>query len=85
MKSTKTPRKRTGQAEESDKNSRWFRVIGERFDWRPKRTVMISWKRGDIDYRPLACIEEGLRQGVIEVIGKPAHLKVHAGKVVLND
>lgn len=53
-------------------SSRWFRVTGERFDWFPRRNVIVAFKRGDIGYRPMACIEAGLAQGVIELIGKPA-------------
>lgn len=89
MKSTKTQLEHIGQDAEFDKQqpkSRWFRVIADRFDWRPKRTVMISWKKGDIDFRPMDCIQKGMREGAIELIGKPAHLKTNkAGKVVLND
>lgn len=64
-------------------SSRWFRVTGERFDWFVKRNVMISFPRGSIGYRPLACIEAGLAAGVIEVIDQPEGYSVDkAGNVV---
>lgn len=66
-------------------SSRWFRVTGARFDWMPKRNVMISFPQGAIGFRPLACIEAGLAAGVIEVIDRPEGYSVaKAGNVVRN-
>lgn len=67
----------------STTESRWFRVIGARFDWMPKPGTMISYTRGDIGYRPSTCIEAGLASNVIEVIEKPKGFSVDkAGNVV---
>lgn len=77
---------RKAQIEEVPTGSRWFKVTGERFDWMPKPTVMISFRQGQIGYRPTACIEAGLAAGVIEVIAKPAGYSVDkAGNVVRDD
>lgn len=66
--------------------SRWFRVIADRFDWMPKPTVMVSFKRGDIGYKPQACIDAGLASGAIELIAKPRGATVDkAGRVHLGD
>lgn len=43
-------------------------MIAERFDWSPKRGVMVSFKKGQVGYRPLKCIEAGLAIGAIELI-----------------
>lgn len=65
--------------------SRWFRVIGERFDWIVKPGTMISFQKGAIGCRPKACIEAGLAGGVIEVISKPKGYSLDkSGNVVRN-
>lgn len=77
---------RKAQIDEVQPTSRWFRVTGERFDWIPKPMTMISFPKGAIGYRPLACIEAGKAAGVIEVIDKPAGYSVDkAGNVVRDD
>ena len=77
---------RKAQIEGYQTTSRWFRVIADRFDWMPKPTVMVSFKKGDIGYRPTACIEAGLAEGAIEVIEKPAGYHVDKnGDVLLDD
>ncbi|GEM_PF-2559798 len=64
-------------------SSRWFQVTGERFDWKPKPNVLITFPHGSIGYRPLACIEAGLSLGLIKVIEKPDGYSVDkAGNVV---
>ena len=68
---------------DSAPGSRWFRVIAENWDWMPSRNVMVSFKRGVVDFRPLACIEAGLAASAIEVIEKPVGYSVDkAGNVV---
>lgn len=70
---------------ENAPSSRWFRVIGPRFDWIVKPNVMISFPGGSIGFRPQACIDAGIAAGVIEVIEKPEGYSVDkAGNVVRN-
>lgn len=65
--------------------NRWFRVTAERFDWMPRKGLMISWKRGDIGYRPMACIEYGLSIDAIETIARPKNATVGKdGQVVFD-
>lgn len=57
-------------------------MTGPRFDWFPKRNVMISFPCGSIGYRPQTCIDAGIAAGVIEVIEKPSGYSVDkAGNV----
>lgn len=71
--------------QETKNESRWFKVTGEHFDWVPKFGTMISFPKGSIGFRPRACIDAGLAQGVIEVIEKPNGYTVDkAGNVVKN-
>lgn len=72
-------------ARKATTESRWFRVTGDRFDWMPKKGTMISFPRGSVGFRPLACIEQGLALGVIETIERPTGYSVDkAGNVVIN-
>lgn len=66
-------------------NSRWFRVIADRFDWMPKSNFMLSTPRGAIGYGTRACIEYGLSIGAIEQIAKPKNARVGKdGRVVFD-
>lgn len=66
--------------------SRWFRVTGERFDWMPRPGLMVSFRRGEIAYKPEACINTGLAAGLIEVIPRPRGAHVDkAGRVHLGN
>ena len=65
--------------------SRWFKVVSDRFDWMPKPGIMRVWHRDEIGYAPLACVQMGVRCGLIEMIERPEGYKVdkrgmvHAG------
>ncbi len=50
----------------------WFRVIAERFDWMPRRGVMISYPAGYVGYGTRACVARGVEIGAVEKIRKPA-------------
>lgn len=68
-----------------DPTSRWFRVIGPRFDWVPKYGVMVSFPQGYIGFRPEECLKAGLAQGVIERIEKPEGYSVDKAGNVKTD
>lgn len=66
--------------------SRWFRVTGDRFDWVFAPNKMKSFKKGQICYEPIACVELGKKLGLIEVIRKPRNMRVEKnGRVVVVD
>lgn len=74
------------QSAPAQPSSRWFRVIGERFDWIIKPGLMKSFQRGQIAYEPQACIDAGLSGGLIEVIDRPEGAKVGKdGSVILGN
>ncbi|MER8827230.1 hypothetical protein NKH73_14170 [Mesorhizobium sp. M0938] len=65
--------------------SRWFRVTAERFDWLFAPNKMKAFRKGQIAYEPLACVEAGLSIGAIETIEKPANARVGKdGRVVFD-
>lgn len=66
--------------------SRWFRVTADRFDWLFAPNKMKAFRKGQIAYEPLACVEAGLAAGAIELIEKPDGARVGKdGKVILAD
>lgn len=73
------------QSAPSQPSSRWFRVIGARFDWIIRPGLMKSFQHGQIAYEPQACIDIGLASGLIEVIERPEGAKVGKdGSVILG-
>ena len=50
---------------------RFFRVIGPRFDWMPKRGIMVAYQRGYEGPGTRACVNKGLSLGLIEEINRP--------------
>jgi hypothetical protein len=69
----------------SSVTSRWFRVTADRFDWLFAPNKMKAFRRGQIAYEPMACVQAGLAAGAIEVIEKPANARVGKdGRVVFD-
>lgn len=70
----------------SGATSRWFRVTADRFDWIFAPNKMKAFRKGQIAFEPLACVEAGLAAGAIVTIEKPDGARVGKdGKVILAD
>ena len=63
----------------------WFRVTAERFDWMPRRGVMICYPQGYVGFGTRACVACGIKLGVIERIRKPAGYAVGKDGKVTRD
>lgn len=71
---------------EASAASRWFCVVGERFDWSPCRGYVVAYKQGHVGFGTRACIAKGLKLGLIELIEQPEGAKVGKdGRVTLGD
>lgn len=62
--------------------SRYFRVIADRFDWNVKPRVTICYLKDTIMYGTRDCIAAGLAIGAIELIEKPEGSRVGERGVV---
>lgn len=54
----------------------WFRVVADRFDWVKRRGRVVCHVPGVPYFGTTRCLEDGIAQGVVEEIDRPAGLRV---------
>lgn len=59
---------------------KFFRVTGPRFDWMPKRGVMVAYKHGYEGPGTKACVAKGLSLGLIVEIPRPEGQTIAKGR-----
>lgn len=58
---------------------KFFRVTGPRFDWMPKRGVMVAYLHGYEGPGTRACVAKGLSLGLVEEIERPQGSRINKG------
>lgn len=63
----------------------WFEVIGPRYDWMPSARTMVFYGPGQPHFGTKACVENGVKMGLVRKIAKPKGWKVGKDGVAVRD